>query len=116
MTTTKRWNAEEEKKLVELLQKKTPLEEIAKIHERSEGAVSIRSKMVAVKMLKNKSIEDVAKELHISKEDIENQIDIEDVKKKKKEASASDQSQFSPEAALKLLDKIRLELLKAKSP
>ena len=115
-TTSKRWTAEEERRLVELLQKNTPLEEIAKQHDRSEGAIAIRSKMIAVKMLKDKSIDEVAKQLHLSKEDIENQVDIEDAKKKKAASGVSDRSHFSPEAALKLMDKLRLELLKAKSP
>ena len=115
-TTSKRWTAEEERRLVELLQKNTPLEEIARLHDRSEGGVSIRSRMIAVKMLKDKSIEEVSKQLHISKEDIENQVDIEDAKKKKAEVSASNRNHFSVDAALKFVEKLQQELMKAKSP
>lgn len=66
-----KWTIEEEEKFIGLIGSGKSIEEIAKEHQRTIGAMKIRRGVMAVNMLKSKSMEEVCDLLQVTQEDIE---------------------------------------------
>ena len=66
-----KWTNEEEEKFIGLIGSGKGIEEIAKEHQRTVGAMKIRRGVMAVNMLKSKSMEEVCNLLQVTQEDIE---------------------------------------------
>ena len=102
-----KFTEEDDAVIVEELKKKTDVDDIAKKLNKTFGSTFARSRVIAAKLAKEQGIDEVAKELHIPKEDLE--------PKKKKASSGSSQNRYSQKKALDLLDKLRAELLKGEN-
>ena len=79
-----RWSQSEDNNLLKEYQEGTSIADIAKEHQRSEGAILIRLKKIAVKMRINEVDDDtIFKATGVVKEDIDEQIKIENRQKNK---------------------------------
>ena len=78
MTTNQRpvrkWSTREECSLLEQVKENLSNEEIAKLHERSEGAIAIRLRKIAMEMKKDgKDIEHITKVTRVTEEELNEQ-------------------------------------------
>jgi len=112
-----KWTEEENNQLMmKVMEDNMDLEDIAKEHKRTVGAVKSRIMMNALRMMNDKNItlQDVAKLVHIPENDIENYKQKQEIKndkqekkvlKKTKESSRTET--FSYEDVMSILSEIR---------
>lgn len=80
------WLVEEEKELLQEIQKRIPIELIAEFHERTEGGIKARLRSLAADMYfyKNLNIDDISKKTGLTVSDIHRTIERKEVAKQKK--------------------------------
>lgn len=89
--TVRKWSVLEEKQLLKEHQDGVSLEDIAKAHQRSEGAIAIRLKKIAVQLhSEGESFASIEKKTGVSQEVVEEQLKIETRTQNKKMTSNSE--------------------------
>lgn len=84
------WTYIEDQKLMEAIDQKKPLEEIALQHQRTVKSIKYRSITLAMKKYKELSLEDLAEKINLTKEDLQQYIEYQEEKQRLQEDMMKD--------------------------